>query len=197
MWVQLLKPRYIEMGGATRHYKKGDWVEVGRKQADYWISKGLAWTPDTFTLPDGCGIAAPTFARLPEQVRRLKVVQCDFELPHERTLIWDGSTAIDGRMYLGFQLLDTWQIAAPVCDYDTLASHLGSEEDRAKTKAVIRDLRVPLYDTRLIFVRRDADTERLFRLWKDDQGGDARLAFLRALYQVKPLILPLPTSWVR
>jgi len=97
---------------------------------------------------------------------------------------------------VGFGLLDVWELAVPLCDYQTLAIHLGSDEEKERTKAVIRDLRVPLYDTRLMFVKHCQNTVDLFSRWqKECESSDERLAFLRALYQVKPFILALPMTW--
>ncbi len=98
----------------------------------------------------------------------------------------------------GLSFLDRWDAAAPLWQERKLASDVGSKEDRARTEALIRDLRVPLYAHELLFVRKSEAGERLLAAWKveQDDGGDARLAFLRALYQVKPLLLSLPRSWI-
>jgi len=97
---------------------------------------------------------------------------------------------------VGVSLLDKWQVAAPLWDYEKLACHVANEPAREATKAIIHDLRVPLYDTSLIFVKRCGDTERLIEAWDWSADGDEdRLAFLRALYEVKPLILALPITW--
>jgi len=90
-------------------------------------------------------------------------------------------------------------VAVPLWDYDTLARDVGSEEERAYTESVIHDLRVPLRDTRLVFVRRCSDTRKLVETWHAERarvpGGEDKLAFLRALYAVKPLVCDLPTVW--
>ena len=59
---------------------------------------------------------------------------------------------------------------------------------------MIRDLRVPMYDTRVIFAKLTPDTARLIKIWNEIEG-DRRLAFLQALYKVKPFILALPANW--
>lgn len=194
MWVQLLVPQRIEIAGSAKHYQPGDWVEVGKQQAHYWFDRNVAWSPEVLTLPEGCGVVVPT-ANLAPQFGRLEMVVGQYTLPFERNVIWDGKTPLDGRVLVGLQLLDVWQMAAPVYSYDELAWMMGSEEDRAKTKAIVHDLRIPVYNPHLLFVRRDAETERLFALWRDDHEGDARLALMRAVYQVKPMVLPLPQSW--
>ena len=50
-----------------------------------------------------------------------------------------------------------------------------------------------MYDTRLIFARNEPEIVKLFDLWQKEGGGV--LAFLRAVYTVKPFILALPSTW--
>ncbi len=54
---------------------------------------------------------------------------------------------------------------------------------------------MPVYDTRLMFIRRCHATRELVDEWVAEDGHRG-LAFLRALYRVKPLVLALPTTWV-
>jgi len=100
-------------------------------------------------------------------------------------------------MLICFKLLQRWQVAIPLWNYETLAAQVGTEEERERTKAVIRDLRVPLRDTRLVFMRRCAQTRELTNVWREEltNSTDERLAFLRALYRIKPVICDLPASW--
>jgi hypothetical protein len=99
---------------------------------------------------------------------------------------------------IGFNLLSTWQVAVPLMDYKTLARDIGSEADRERAQETLIDLRVPVYDTRMIFVRRCPEGEALVETWSNMLaiGEEPRLAFLRAVWAVKPLILPLPFSWM-
>jgi hypothetical protein len=50
----------------------------------------------------------------------------------------------------------------------------------------------------LLFVRDSPDGRRFLDTWIAEcgNGGDERLAFLRALYLVKPLFCALPRSWL-
>ena len=79
-----------------------------------------------------------------------------------------------------------------------LACHEGEQADRDATAEVMADLRVPLYSKDLVYVRQCERSEELVDRWKTERGGngDWRHAFLRALYEVKPLILALPTTWI-
>jgi len=99
----------------------------------------------------------------------------------------------------GVGLLRTWEIAIPVWDYDHLAVHLGTEEDRNYLKGVIRDLRALAFDHRLIFFRDCRNVERLLNIWRDecDKISDKRLSLLCAVYRVKPYILHLPMTWTQ
>jgi hypothetical protein len=166
-----------------------------------WLADGSAWVPPqriTELVTKDCGVYVR--GRKPGDfslsVGDVGVTEGDgAELPYPMTLLWKPGLKLRGEMIpVGFHLLKTWQVAAPLWDYRELACHVGSEEEKEKTKAVVRDLRVPLYDTRLIFVKRCGDTRALIDLWKQEEG-DEKLAFLRALYQVKPLILALPVTW--
>jgi hypothetical protein len=97
---------------------------------------------------------------------------------------------------VGLNLLEKWEIAVPISDYNLLARDIGTDEERARTKELIHDLRVPVYDTRLIFARNCVAVEQLFEMWHKEQG-DERLSFLRCLYVVKPYVLALPSIWQR
>jgi hypothetical protein len=122
----------------------------------------------------------------------------DLRLPWDRTMIWDAQKKIRIELIpVGFHLLKTWEIAVPLVDYKTLALNLGTPEERTTTQAIIKDLRVPVYDPRLIFARKCENVEQLLQVWGEErsQARDGRLSFLRSLYKVKPLILALPTSW--
>ena len=93
-------------------------------------------------------------------------------------------------------MLEKWEVAAPLYDYKMLAITTGTEKEREKTKMVIRDLRAPMYDTRLMFVKRTKNGQELLKQWNLEVGEERRLAFLRALYKVKPLVLALPATWM-
>lgn len=212
MWVQLKSVQYIEVAGKLATYHPGDWVNVGRQQAELWVRSGLACVPsengsEQAMIAGNAGaiiVVAETdkFERaervLEPYKERLKILE-GAPLPiFKRTMIWETSLKFRRELVpVGLNLLDKWQIAIPLCNYNTLACHIGDEEEREQTKAVIRDLRVPLYETRLMFVRQCPEIEKLLKLWQTDvkDGCNERLSFLRALYVTKPYILALPTVW--
>jgi hypothetical protein len=127
----------------------------------------------------------------------------DWLLPWENTLFVAPETCVPSDLLsVGFNLLDRWDVAAPLWRYGVLAKDQGTPADRKRTEAVIRDLRVLLYAHELLFVRDSPDGRRFIETWRAEcgdgngTGGDERLAFLRALYQVKPLFCALPRSWL-
>lgn len=124
-------------------------------------------------------------------------------LPFQRTLFVAPGTIIPWDLIpAGMHFLERWDVAAPLWRYGVLAKDQGGPHDQKRTEAVIRDLRVLLYAHELLFVRDRPDGLRFLETWRaecgdgDGAGSDERLAFLRALYQVKPLFCALPRSWL-
>jgi hypothetical protein len=78
--------------------------------------------------------------------------------------------------------------AAPLWRYGVLAADLGSEKERERTAAVTRDLRLLVHAVELLFVADTPSGRRLIEIWRSECTGgcDERLAFLRALFMVKP-----------
>lgn len=210
MWVRLLKPKALDYRGKMRQYQPGDWYEVGKHEAQMWIAHGEAEVPGVnelkaFVGGDDMGIlvvgseqaAALGLSDLSEKVS-VQIADGPV-LQWSRTLIWSPTVVLKQELVpTGFNLLNTWDVAMPLWNYDELALRAGDEEGRARTLAVIRDLRVPMLDTRLIFVKRNERTTALFAAWAAERrtGDDERLTFLRAHYQTKCRLLPLPITWV-
>ena len=217
MYIQLKAIRYVRKAGVQIVYRPGDWLEVGKdvgKQTAFlWIAEGAAHMPHmtegqqletlagAFTSNRDWGVVIrggdfkAARKRLPTS--HLQVVAGDKELPFESTLLWSPPAPLRRELLpVGFLRLEKgWQLAVPLLSYEKLASTLGSPEDRTRTSKVVPDLRVLVYDTRLMFVKRCTDTERLMKIWSTEPG-DERLAFLRALFAVKPIICALPQKWV-
>ncbi len=155
-------------------------------------------------IPSGSGVVltsqSPSMrAALLAMGLEVKDGPCD-RLPFERTLIWDPAAALDlGLIPHGLRWLDRWHVCAPVWSYTELARDMGGDAERELTQSVIRDLRVLAFDTRVLFLRRCAESEDLLKVWREEQEsvrGDQRLSFLRAHYRVKPLTWPLPVTWI-
>lgn len=180
---------------------------MGKQSALRWIIDGSAraLAPQKFDAAElkGCGVvlmgdSAPS-VRLTQYIPTLPVTANNTpDLPYARTLIWDTAFPLRPELVpVGLGLLDKWEVAAPLASYDTLAIHIGSEVARERTAAVIHDLRVPVYDTRLLFVKRCRAGRDLLGAWAAERetGDHDGLCFLRALWRVKPLVNALPCTW--
>lgn len=120
-------------------------------------------------------------------------------LPFAKTLIATPGVRVPwDLMPAAWGLLERWDAAVPLWRYDSTAASAGTAAERKATQKVVRDLRVLLHAYELLFIRRNEAGEALVAAWIEEcQGGaDKRLAFLRALYRVKPRLCVLPTSWL-
>ncbi len=206
MWVCLRTVKNLVIKGQVHHYKPGEWVNVGRQLAREWIAAGDAYDFDQTGKTGDKTTGIVLFGNAPgdwldrlHSAMSVTVVSGDMpDVPFAETLLYrpEFELRLD-LMLTGFKLLQRWQVAIPLWNYETLAAQVGTEEERERTKAVIRDLRVPLRDTRLVFMRRCAQTRELTNVWREEltNSTDERLAFLRALYRIKPVICDLPASW--
>lgn len=206
VWVQALE--ICEYNGETNY--PGDWFETSRANAKRWMSekrvdirdpKKKAVVQELFD----CGVSlkgedfAPTMNVLVQQFPGLEI-SLGNELTHPRCLLWDIRADLRTELIpVGMDLLKTWHVAIPLLDYDTLARDITGGKDRDLTLEQVHDLRIPVYDTRVIFARRCRDTNALFGAWDEERerGSDERAAFLRALHRTIPLINALPPTWVR
>ena len=98
----------------------------------------------------------------------------------------------------GFHFLKRWDAAAPRWRYGVLATDVGTKGERQRTAKLTLDLRIPLYEPGLLFVRSTDAGRALLETWRAEcrRGDDERLAFLRALHIVKPRFCALPRSWL-
>ncbi|NIP86986.1 MAG: hypothetical protein GTO03_16040, partial [Planctomycetales bacterium] len=107
--------------------RPGEWVKVGKQQALSWLATGQADRPD---MPDlealpGCGVVLIDGA--PQcKLSGLELVEADSPiLEFARTLLWSGVNFRGDLLATGFGLLDTWELAAPLYSYETLARDVG------------------------------------------------------------------------
>ncbi len=144
-------------------------------------------------------LADNVLTRQEAKSQRLSVtVATEPAIIYERTLIVGSGVRVPWDLVPhGFAFLDRWEVAAPLVGR-VLAADLGTSGERERTQALLHDLRVPTYGE-LLFVRQCEAGEQLVTVWRDEcaGGADRRLAFLRALYRVKPLLLALPRSWLQ
>jgi hypothetical protein len=206
IYVQLLQAKQLD----SRVYRPGDWVEVGKQAALKWIAEGSARAIGPIKLDADArsgilvrGAVGEAKARLDKigYGGGLQGVPLDgpVSLPWNRTLVWSADVRL--RIDLigaGFGLLERWEVAVPLLSAQGLASEVGDESERALTAELIHDLRVPAYQSGAMFVRRTEATEEMLAAWQAERarGPDEHLALLRAIYQVKPLVLALPATWI-
>ena len=210
VWVQAKAILHHEDGGKIKVARPGDWIEVGQHDARRWMAEGkceihqIAAKETVQNLFD-CAVTLrgnridTVRAAIKQRYPSLSIVDDGNDFLARRMLFWDTSAKMRPELIMvGFGLLmHGWQVVVPLMDYDTLARDVGDEEDRALTEEMLHDLRVPVYDTRLIFARKCEASQELLEIWKEEgtDGGHDELAFLRALHRVKPLVNALPPFW--
>ena len=79
-----------------------------------------------------------------------------------------------------------------------LAGDIGTAIDKARTLELIGDLRIPVYDPNLVWIRRTEATKEIVKFWCDElqSGADPRHAFLRAIYSRGVALCTLPANWI-
>jgi len=204
----LVKKQVPDKNGKLKMRHPGDWVEIkNKKMALLWIANGeaVAFGAELASiLPANSGIVLvgsapePLKQQILSSFSTLNIKVGEPSLPFSRTIIWNTRTPIRHALFgVGLTRLENWQVSIPLRDHQEIALHHGTEEDRARTLEVIHDLRVPVYETDIMFVRRSDTTRALIDLWVEEcKHGNERLAWLRAVYQIKPHIEALPMSWL-
>lgn len=141
------------------------------------------------------------FTRLPKtKTTRLEAI---LESSPGYRLELRGVRAADEDVEAAISWLKAWEIAAPFRPYSHLAQDEGTEACRALTLPYIKDLRQPVYDSRMVFIREDGEkVQEFLAVWELERAkcecpDGCDLSFLRAVWIVKPLILALPAGWVQ
>lgn len=213
MWIKLKTQYNMTVNGKTRRFMPGDWVDIGTQTAHRLISQGLAEKPgeSVFNLLIDNTSGFVVIGQLTENERvqiketlsHLGISESDdVEMLFSENVIYNRNNSKKLRAELlpvGFKWLKHFQLIIPIHSYEELAIHLGNDEDRKIVKSVIRELRVPVYNTNFMFIRRSEATRDLINRWKyyrDELGiSDDKLSFLCALYETKPLYLATPVTW--
>lgn len=128
------------------------------------------------------------------------VVAGDWTTPWLRTLFVGPEAIVPWDLLgAGFHFIERWDAAAPLWRYGVLAADVGAPAERTRTQKCTLDLRMLLYaPDLLLFVRAAPPGRSLLETWRAEceRGADERLAFLRALHQIKPTFCALPRSWL-
>lgn len=122
-----------------------------------------------------------------------------YEIPFAKTLFVEAGTRIPWDLLpAAWHFLERWDAAVPLWTYGELAEDQGTAAERKATKEVVRDLRVMLHAVELVFVQRNGACQALMCAWQEEMEGatDERLAFLRAMCRVKPMLCVLPVTWL-
>jgi hypothetical protein len=99
----------------------------------------------------------------------------------------------------GFNWLSRWEVIVPFRPYSELAEDLVKKNSKEKIVQLrVGDLRVPVFDPRLVFIKTNDATKKLWEIYKNEATHwDNRIAFLIAVWEVKPFIKPLPSGrWI-
>ena len=209
MWVQLLTyQRLHDKRGRYKLHYAGETLHIKNKKIAAKLikqKKAVDLREVAKELPNETGILLLGSGRVPKwaEALELETAAGGPGLPFAFTVLWDPKIKPQGTLItvaLKTIAKTNWEIAVPIYSYHKLARDCGRPEERALTKTVIHDLRVPVYNPGLMFVERTERTEALMSHWITEmshEGFDNRLAFMRALYITKPRILPLPTIWIK
>jgi len=212
-WVKAIKTvvRY-DLAGSYRTYQPGDWFQCNNQEMLELLALKRVQTASLQIREnfDGQSVgvrflssAVPpkTLGDCGMDVRR----GVSYDLPWERTALWDprinttaesialGLLRIDGRGEF-----PAWELAAMLEHKTRLAADVGTPEERARTLEVLGDLRLPVYQTGLLWVRKTPAAEEVIQLWRAevDAGADPQHAFLRVVYTRRVLLCTLPADWI-
>lgn len=218
-YIRLKRVKHIRTAGVQQCYYPGDWVEVGKQTALLWLSDGSAEIPGPDAskmevvkelLGSGCGVRVRQ-KHLPSQLKRgfgncaksLEFSSGPLALPYRYTMLWHPSVSVTPQLVLiGFSQIASvgsdrlsWEMVARLKS-TKLARDIGSKEEQAQTKTVVGDLRIPVYDTKVLWIRKTPKTEELIRRWAAaiEAGEDEAHAFLRVLYTGGVLLCTLPAT---
>lgn len=218
-WVTLRRAKQLRQAGVSKNYLPGDSVEVGRQTAINWVLDGSAKDPfgqvGPPVIPEGLpsgkfGVrirsagSRKVLQRLGTVAHRVKVSYGPPVIPYEHTLIWRPDRRISEELvnYGYVTILSdrqpvSWELAACLVGTSQLASDLGSKEEREKTRRVVGDLRLPVYETRAIWAQKCPAAEAVIAEWAKElaEGADEYHAFLRALYTKRAMLCTLPYDW--
>jgi len=212
--VQALKRVRIEQGGRLVTREAGDWLEVGKQDARRMLATGEIQLPRVEVEEQVWSASECSLVVYGNTDRESLVEDIGIHVYHgaprlvsEYNVLWNGKckllplAARAGLLRLqSFENTDAepWEILAMLVDDEMMARDYGTEDERARTEAIIGDLRLPVYDTRLMWVRRTERTLTLIANWTwevNEKGTEPNHAFLRALYPSCVKICPLPKRW--
>lgn len=217
MHLRLNETKYVRVKGQIQRYEPGDWVRVGRHLGLQWLAEGSASIPGLENVEalagdlETCAVLVRGSVALAKPIRSkywgLSVQKWSGNLIKERNLVWNPRDIMltPDQAIVGFARIektdgdyDDWDVAAMLLSEQAMAVHFGSKAEKQKTKKIIGDLRVPVYNTAAVWLRNSTRAKQLVTHWWTEikSGADEYHAFLRAVYSTQPLICTLPAGWV-
>ena len=212
-WVKAIRPVVRRnFKGVYMNYAPGDWFECrNQEMAELLQQKKVEASAldiranfenmDAGVLTIGHDVPGDMCDKYGLEIRRGD----QLELPWERTVLWyPGASLTTEALVLGLMRIDAedpelaWEMAAMLDSESRLAQDVGTEEDKAFTMEVLGDLRLPVYGTKVLWVRKTEMTEEVLRLWRAevDAGADERHAFVRTIYSCRVKLCTLPANWI-
>ncbi len=85
----------------------------------------------------------------------------------------------------GFELLTKWEVILQFRDYTEMAADLLTGEEAERARGQILDLRQPVFENRIIFLKDTAKARSFYDAYQAETT-DPRAALLLALWQTKP-----------
>ena len=98
-----------------------------------------------------------------------------------------------------FDWMNKWEIIAPFGQYNILIKDIVEKHDVEYLESIMWDLRVPCYDTRIIFLKNLPHIKEFWKIYMEETEKlhDNRIAFSVALWKIKPMILTLSNRFYK
>lgn len=121
-----------------------------------------------------------------------------FDEADKLVCVGDLNGSVGRKFPQGFRWLDHWELIVPFRPYSELLIDqvTDMEDDNIKK---LGDLRVPTYDTRMVFLVTNQKMKQFWKLYNGlvGSGYHDSVAFYIALWEKKPYYKPLPAKeWV-
>jgi len=206
MLVQMLTTQKLDRAGEVKTLRPGDFVNISRALAELWVREKKARSATNSDSVDPAVFADAGFLLCGEAVGSDYFAQSGVPvasesadcLPFPKTIRVSSKNFLDWeRLACGVKLLNTWDCAIPLFPPSLLAAQVGEEQQRDQALAVLHDLRIPVYDPALMFLKQGGPCTALLYAWREEQErvGDQVLALLCALYRTPLFLCPLPSTW--
>ena len=212
--VVLTQKKRIRKKGVSKTYFPGDTVEVGRQQATAWILDRTAQDPFKQLAPTVLKKQGATYGvivladkgaindgHLSHLFGDLPIVYKAKKLPYDYTFVYLPSVKISHQL-LSFgwlRIAETgWDMAARLVNLKATIGKVGTKEEQALTKKMIGDLRLPVYESGLLWFSRSSKTQDFYAEYASASLSKTNRyhVFLRTLYHQRPLLCTLPLDWV-